>query len=231
MEPEPLPLKKRKRKKNLAERKTSEISDNQLCERSRTWQGLFLKYLTAFETFDANLNNAFALDWMAQIEALEKHPSDETFVDSQQEITDQVKQKTDVLSTLLGGIEYFVKAAYPDNGRVLMEFGFEKMTNPEQTGTARFVVNAYTLLQVLTDYEADLLAVGMPPNLKAEYETACDNLGEAEIGQEYQKRLRIRSTAQRIRLFNTLYDTYMKVHKAADVIFYRQPEVSKMFEL
>lgn len=88
-------------------------------------------------------------------------------------MADQVKQKTDALSSLLGGIEYFVKAAYPENGQVLMEFGFEKMTNTEQTGPARFVVNAYTLLQVLTDYKADLQAVGKPATMPAEFKTAC----------------------------------------------------------
>ena len=231
MEPEPLPLKKRKRKKAIPERKTTEVDDNNLCEKSRTWHLSFLKRLSDFETFDPAFNNAFALDWMAQIEALEKHPSDETFVDSQQEISELVKHKIEDMGTLLQSIEYYAQQAFPTNTRVLMEFGFDKMAYPAQTGTPRLAINAYALLMVLTDYEADLLSAGMPATLKAEFETACDKLGEAEIGLEYHKRLRIRSTTQRIRLFNTLFETHQKVDKAAHVIYLKQPEISKQFEL
>ena len=92
MESEPLPLKKRKRKKSIPERITIHVDDNNLCEKSRTWHLSFLKRLSNFETYDPVFNNAFALDWMAQIETPEKHPSDETFVDKQKMI-EQVRQR------------------------------------------------------------------------------------------------------------------------------------------
>ena len=51
------------------------------------------------------------------------------------------------------------------------------------------------------------------------------------VNQEYQKRLRLRSTEQRIDLFNALYETCLKVHKAAQVVYYGQPVMVKQFEL
>ncbi len=231
MEPEPEPIKKKRRKKGDLARKTFELGDAELATKSRVWHSLFIDHLAQFEAFDPHLNMAFANSWLAQIDALEGTETDETFVDGQQQVTSDVKDATAPVQLRLDRVEYFVKAAYPNKPRILQEFGFDKMRNPAAMGIARFVLFGYTLLLVLEHYQAGLLTAGMPATLPAELETALDKLGELEIFQEYQKRVRIRTTTDRINKFNDLYEMHVKVSKAAHIIFYKEPVIAAQYDL
>lgn len=231
MEPEPLPIKKRKRKKNLVERKNTELSDGALAEKSRAWHVLFAQNLPAFQAFDPELDATFLTNWITVTAQLEGQETDETAVDGIGVTTRVVSEKTAQVMERIGSIEYFAKKAFPNKGRTLMQFGFEKLISPFNIGIPRFVFYCYALNKVLTDFKADLLAAGMPATLPDEFMDAVESLAQAEVNQEYQKRLRIRSTEQRIEIFNTLYETCLKVNKAAQVVYYGQPIMIKQFEL
>ena len=230
MEAEETPAKKKRRKKNEVTRKSRVFEDNELCTLSRTWLALFKDHLTDFETFDPHLNSAFATQWMQQIEALEGHETDETVVDGLENTTQTVKEKCEALQKLTDKVEYYVKAAFPENERVWQEFGFQKMSNLSHTSTMNFVLNGYAINLLLLDYNTELTNAGMPATLPGEYELACDKIGEQAIFQEYEKRLRIRKTTKRILLFNALLSSHQKVSKAAKVIYARQPEIAGQFE-
>lgn len=144
--------------------------------------------------------------------------------------TRQVSDKTALVLERIGSVEYFAKKAFPNRGRTLLQFGFEKLSAPFNTGIPRFVFFCYAMNKVLNDFNADLLAAGMPATLPDEYMDAVEALAQAEVNQEYQKRLRLRSTEQRIDLFNALYETCLKVHEATQVV-YGQPVMIKQFEL
>ena len=230
MEPEIIPLKKKKTRKKELVRKNSLLDDGRLCEMSRSWLSAFKTHLPQFEAFDSGLNNAFALNWQAQINTLDSYETDETFVDGQQTITEVVTKLTQSLLLQLDGAEYYVKRAFAGNNRILLEFGFEQLRKITVIGSARFTIGCFVFTKLLKDYEAALLAAGMPPTFIATFETTTGNLGEAEVQQEYTKRLRIRSTTNRITYFNTLYDTHQIVAKAAAIVFINRPDIAKQFE-
>ena len=231
MEPEPLPIKKRSKKRNLTERKTTTLSDGALAEKSRAWHVLFTQNMASFQAFDPELDAAFLTNWINLTAELEGQETDETAVDGVTITTRQVSDKTALVLERIGSVEYFAKKAFPNRGRTLLQFGFEKLSAPFNTGIPRFVFFCYAMNKVLNDFNADLLAAGMPATLPDEYMDAVEALAQAEVNQEYQKRLRLRSTEQRIDLFNALYETCLKVHKAAQVVYYGQPVMIKQFEL
>lgn len=222
---------KRKRKKPDLARKVTYLVDGELCEMSRVWQQLFINHLPQFEAFDPGLNNTFALNWLAQIEALDTHETDETFVDGLEMITKAVKDLTHSALVQLDGFEYFVKRAFVNDARILLEFGFDYLRKPTIIGSsARFTIGGFVFVKLLNDYQPELTAAGMPPALITDFETIIGKLGEAEVQQEYTKRLRIRSTTARIKGFNTLYATHRQVAKAAAIVFINRPDIAKQFE-
>ena len=231
MEPEPQPIKKRKYRKKEIQRKTFEIDDSNLRMKSDEWHILFLERLADFEAFDPTLNQSFANNWLSLIQAFGSNDSDNLLVARLEGATAQVKEKTDAVLLQLDSLEYFVKKAFPGKARILHEFGFEKMRNANTSGTARFTVNAFTMLKLIPDYEAALLAAGMPASLSSDLETATNQLAESEVEQEYHKRLRLRATGQRIDLFNELYEIYRLVNKAAHIIYRHSPAHAGLFDI
>ncbi|MBK8660060.1 MAG: hypothetical protein IPN22_14615, partial [Bacteroidetes bacterium] len=61
---------------------------------------------------------------------------------------------------LANELEFYVRKAFPDDERILFEFGFADLTYV--ANSARFVVNAYTMYSIMEDYLVQLQAAGMP---------------------------------------------------------------------
>ena len=224
----PLPAKKKRKKAPLI-RIVSMLDDALLAERSRTWHAIFLDHQVQFEVLDPNLTMTYANNWLAKIVAFEQIPHDETVEDGQMQATADVADAARALLKKVDDLEYFTERAFPDNGRMMMECGFEAVRKASQTSIPRTIVNAFTMKRVTVDYHVQLLAAGMPATLPAEVQSAIDFLMAAELKQEYEKRLRMRTTTLRINTFNELYRIHQQVRKAADVVFREQPVIAQQF--
>lgn len=222
-------LEKKKRKKQSLFRIVSQMDDASLAERSRTWHALYLEHQSEFEVLDPRLTVAFGNDWLAKIEAFESIQKDKTVEDGLQQKTVEVAEATDAQMKKVDDLQYFAERAFPDDERVMMEFGFEQIRKQNQSSTPRIIVNGWVMRRVADDYTAQLLAVGMPATLPAELNAAIENLEQAELAQEYEKRLRLRTTTLRIRSFNELYRIHQQVRRAADVVFREAPVIAKQF--
>ena len=218
---------KRKYKSKELYRKDFEMDDAHLAQNSRTWQSLFVDHLAAFEAFDPNLDVNFANDWMAKIEAFENHPSDKTMLDDLQDKTQTLAENTAVVMGFVDDFEYFVKRAFPDDKRMLLEFGLDTIRN--STVVFRLYENVAMVMRLAQDYNTELTAAGMPANLSTQCQTALSHFGDAELEQEYAKRLRIRATTKRIKMFNELYAIKQTVHTAAKIVFRSNPTIAGQF--
>lgn len=87
------------------------------------------------------------------------------------------------------------------------------------------------MLRVIDDYETELLAAGMPATFKSNFENACGACADAELEQEYTKRLRLRQTRLRIAELNRLHQYLQRIQKAAAVIFFNNETKRKELEL
>jgi hypothetical protein len=80
-----------------------------------------------------------------------------------------------------------------------------------------------------TDYNAELLAAGMPPAAPSELDTATEETAAFEIAHEKFKRTRIQRTRIRIKEMNQLFAINEEVRNAAQVIFADKPEVAGLW--
>jgi hypothetical protein len=209
----------RKRKKETLIRAEKELDDARLCEHSRTWRGIFVERLAEFSAYDPTLNAAFAADWLAKIEDFEGHPTDETMRDEVDQKTQNVQKELEKTMKIVNGFEYFARTAFPNDERIISEFGFEKFVKVQANHISHVALLSYTLVLVAADYAAELATAGMPATLPGDLNSQKDALAEAETLQEYTKRLRLRMTTQRIKKFNALYALHVRVHAAAKNIF------------
>lgn len=203
------------------------LNVSEYCEQSRVWQHKFVEDMALFQSKDPSLDAAFASDWLVAIETLEAFESDEVMVDYLGEKTDFVNRQRKVVLGLANELEFYVRKAFPDDERILFEFGFADLTYV--ANGARFVVNAYTMYSIMEDYLVQLQAAGMPLTFEAQLDTELSKLAEGEINQERQKRLRIRATTQRARLYNALYTYWKRVSDVARVLYYGQDVAAAHF--
>lgn len=218
---------KRKRHQQLIRNFKGEDAD--FIEFNRVRYTLFMQQLAAFTAFDPTLNAAFAASWLVNITDCEQHPTDEVLRDTLQHTTHQLQQKTNAALNLVADVEYYVKKAFNESPALWDEFAFAHRYRAIQSTTGT-VLWLFTMLRVLQDYEADLLTAGMPPALIASLTTASGNLAQAEIEQEYHKRLRLRQTRLRVQKLNRLHGYLQRVQQAAAVIYKNDAVSRKQFE-
>ncbi|MBK8659104.1 MAG: hypothetical protein IPN22_09600 [Bacteroidetes bacterium] len=100
------------------------LNVSEYCERSRVWQHKFVEDMALFQSKDPSLDAAFASGWLVAIETLEAFESDEVMMDYLGEKTDFVNRQRKVVLGLANELEFYVRKAFPDDERILFEFGF-----------------------------------------------------------------------------------------------------------
>ena len=207
------------------------MPDPEFAEANRNVHAHFLKHLAPFAAFDANLNAAYAAGWLKLIVAFENHPTDESMQDSIEVATEAVVAQRKNCLKAVDDVEYYTKIAFPDDEDIYREFGFKKIRSEREREVIKMVLNLFTMRKVAEDYLTELTTAGMPPTVMPNFIAQAKALGDAEIEQEYVKRLRIRELRKRVSLYNSLYKTYDRVRAAAKVIYRTDPETLQLFEI
>ncbi|MGE0634893.1 MAG: hypothetical protein AB7G44_13025 [Bacteroidia bacterium] len=206
------------------------MEDAEFLSKARTKHAHFLNYLADFTAFDANLNAAYAADWALQIESCETHQNDETTLDQQQQYTEDLEKAKKQGFIAANDLEYYVKKAFRDEPRTQKEFGFN-LIKQARARTLNQIMWMEVMRKIAQDYTAELTAVDMPASVISNLETAAHNIVQAEIEQEYYKRIRLRLTTQRMKKFNALYATCKLVNSAAQIVFFDKKEEAGLFEI
>jgi hypothetical protein len=210
---------KEKKKERLEQLQRTFIGDDAaFMEKNRTVLTLFAKEQATFQALDPTLDAAFLLAWQNLIETCESHTSDETMLDMQREKTTALEQHINAALLKVNELEFYVKNAFPDNPALWQEFGF-KQRKTATDSHSRFLIWLFTMHRVLLDYEATLLAAGMPATFNSGFENTTSACAEAEFEQEYAKRLRLRQTRLRVEQLNRLHSYLQRVQHAAQIIF------------
>jgi hypothetical protein len=203
--------------------------DSTLIQRCRTVAEHFKKYKAQFIAFDVAFDDPFYDNWQAQILECESHPTDEMVDDDLRQHTQDADKARDNCFTAANGLVYYVKKAFPDDLRILQEFGFteRKLARAKNLNT---VVWLTVMRKMANIYDAELTAANMPPAILTDIETARDAYAEKEIEQEIFKRKAIGFTRLRIKKFNKLYHYLHQVHQAAQVVFVKDEERRALFD-
>lgn len=217
------------KRKRIRERLYS-MEDAVFYERSRTLAELFKRNVAAFTAFDFNLDMAYHAEWLAQILICEKHETDESANDELQQRTADMEEARKACFVAANGLMYYVEKAFPDNARIMQEFGFTERKNVRNKSLST-VVWIIVMMVIADDYNTELTAAGMPASVITDLDNAQLALVPKEIQQEVWKRKIVRLQRQRIEQVNTLYGYYQRVHRAAQVVFRKDEEVRKVFNL
>ena len=205
------------------------MEDALLAEKSRLWQKLFTDRLPDFEGFDPGLNAAFAANWLATIEAFERHPTDENTQDQLQDYTQTMYEAANRALDKLRDLVYFVQRAFPGSKRKLDEFATDQIPRLRQKNFTDMVAQCYVTHRVLLQYQTELEAAGMPPTLPAQWLQTTNQLNEAMLQQKHYMRTRIQLTGQRIALYNTLYHNHRTVAEAARIVYAQRPDIARQY--
>lgn len=206
------------------------MEDAEFLQKARVLRAHFLNYNAVFAAFDPHLDAAYAANWALQIEDCERHQDDETTLDQQQQYTDDLNKAKKQGFLAASDLEYYVKKAFINEPRTRKEFGFNLITQA-RARTLNQIMWLEVMKKIAQDYTAELTAVDMPAAIITNLETVAHNIVQAEIQQEYYKRLRLRLTTQRIKKFNALYAICKQVNSAAKNVFYNQKEEAGLFEI
>jgi len=191
------------------------IPDSNFAQQSRVWHKQFSEDMSGFTALDPTLNASFATNWLAAIVELESFETDEVMVDYITEKTALLEKATATVLEKVVELEFYVKKAFPGNERIFFEFGFADVQYAKTI--SKMVLAVFVMETMITDYSAQLLAAGLPAAFQADFNTVIGNMADAEIMQERQKRLRIRATTQRARIYNKVESFWKRVNDAAAV--------------
>jgi hypothetical protein len=207
-----------------------DFEDSLLLQRSRTLHGHFLNHLAAFTAFAPYVDAVWAAQWLAQINDCEQHPTDETTLDQQQQYTDDLEQARKEGFQAANDLEFWVKKAFPGDDYILEEFGFNERKKA-RAHTLNQLIWLDTMKRIANDYLTELTAAGMPPAILTNLDTKQQNAVNAELAQEYYKRIRKRLARQRLQKFNALYKYCTTVRNAAQAVFCNQEEEKGLFSI
>lgn len=225
--------KKRKKRelKNEIARINPNVTDGELGNLCRVWAKLLENNLAAFQALDPQFTPAFTADWRARVEAFEKMPTNEYMEDLQMEKKEILEKKRTAFFQCVTDLAYYVNKAFPDRKRIEMEFGLHKLRTQEAKRGIRDITIAYATKIVMDNYNAELLAGGMPAGFPVQYENALGEYAEAEVLHQFSLLQSIRATTDRVYAFNALYKTHQMVLSAAEAVFDGDEVMMKQFRI
>ena len=211
--------KKKGRKKRDLVRVNSLLSDGELCTKSRVWCSLLQDHLAAFSALDPAFNAAYCTAWLSAIEALEQLPTAEVKADEQVTARVVVERNRSAFFVLVDALQFYVSRAYPGQPYKAAEFGLTRIRSQANKRGVRDVVLGFAMGICIDNNLPALLAAGMPPAFKTDFDNALGHYADAEVKHQYSLLNSVKATNERVKAFNDLYALHRHVSEAADVVF------------
>jgi len=226
----PQPKEKVKRKYRKKAFRLFKADDAAFIQSQHVMRKHFINYLPQFIAHDPIFDAPFATNWQTKITECEELPTDDTNTADQTGIASRLQASVATLVKAVSDIEYYANKAFAHKQEVLYEFQFNTVNRPDQY-KLQFIVNCVVIRMLAEDdYEAELLAAGMPPALITNLDNAIDQTSSLEMAHEKMKRLRIKNARIRVEQLNNLYKISQQVTQAAAVIFFNKPEERALFQ-
>lgn len=204
------------------------IKDAHMLETARTLHSLFNDHIADFTAFDTTLDAAFATSWLATIDAAAIVVRDSQIKDIQAAKTETVLEKMELCRIKYNQIKYFAGRAFSKNKIKLAEFGAEDYEKVRKS-QALMISFMDEMHKACLTYSTELEAAGLAVGEIAEIETLKIELQDANTIQENYMRARPVLTEERIAILNQCFETTMIVVNAAQVLYYNEYALRRMF--
>jgi len=199
-------------------RRDFSITDPEMIQDARTKHASFLEDKTDFVVFDPDFDDPFAADYLAEIDAAEAMPDDETILDQQQQLTQLVDDEMQKCRDKFQDSKPFILKAFPAKKAVQDEFGFNdyKKAQDSQGVFTKFMLKFHG---IATKYNAELIAENYSQLKIDDILTRYTALRNADIAQELFIKNRPVKTQDRIEKYNTAWQTEKTICTAGKRIY------------
>lgn len=194
------------------------ISDDSMLQDSRTTIVHFTEDKALFIALDDDFKDPFASDWDTAITDASTIPTDETVLDVQSGLTDDVEAALESCRAHFQQAKYPIEKAFPDKTAIWNEFGYD-----DYDAARRSVDKMITFMDVFfttaKKYKTQLLAKKYTQAQIDEIPIKRQALIDAKTKQTVAKDTRQGTTQIRVANLNAVWGFRTKVAKAAKVIF------------
>ncbi|HRI27048.1 MAG TPA: carboxypeptidase-like regulatory domain-containing protein [Chitinophagales bacterium] len=194
------------------------VPDAYVVEYAKDMRNLFTADIADFAALDPDFDAAFNAEWLVKINAAEAQLTDEIIVDVQTQYTNLVIAAMKNCQNYYQEVKFFVRKAFGDNQAIQNEFGADNYNNirGNQPQLIEFMRDLYS---VANKYAAQLDVVNFGAAKIARIKDLADALDTANQEQNNYVKGRPTLTAERIGIYNRLWDTLSLVSSAAKIIY------------
>ena len=195
------------------------LSHADMLEASKDVKELFVGDKPAFLIFDLSFGGTFQNDWEVDITAAEGFDTDEVVLDQLTQLTKVVEEKMDLCRHKFQSAKYFIERAFPDNGAVWDEFGYDNYDDARENQPlmVQFMKNFH---KKAVKYSAKLILKNYTQIMIDEILVLSNAFDTANSNQNAFITARKTVTQTRQTAYNKVWDYVVRVCKAGQIIFH-----------
>ncbi|QQS31321.1 MAG: hypothetical protein IPM47_10555 [Sphingobacteriales bacterium] len=195
------------------------LSDADMLEEARLTHSYFETDKVDMVAFDATMDDPFADDFLAEIDAVEEIPDDDIIIDELTESTRTVEEAMEAGRRAYQQLKYFIENAFVNEQTIWNQFGYNdyEKKNRSQASFIQFLFNAH---KTSFKYATELNAVGCTNARIAEIKTLAEEIQTFNIAQESKKGTRPVGTESRIKMLNSIWSTLSRIRRAGKLIYF-----------
>lgn len=194
------------------------IADDNMLQDSRNTQALLTADIADFTAQDAMFTPAYATAWQAAITAAENEPTDETYLDIQEQKKKLADTELANSRDLFQKSKYTIDKAFGSNAGILHEFGYDNYDTARKShsGMQSFLANFFT---AATKYSTQLITAGYTAEKIAAIPVQKKALEDAAIAWKNHDLGRGAAKQNRVIKLNAVWQYRREVAKAAKYIY------------
>jgi hypothetical protein len=194
------------------------LPDDEMIQDARTKHASFTEDKADFIAFDPDFADPFADNFETEIDEAEAMPDDETILDQQQQLTNAVEEEMQKCRDKYQDSKPFIVKAFPTDTAVQNEFGFNdyKKAQHSQSLFVKFMLKFHSVAE---KYKVKLIAENYTQAKIDEILTRYTALKDADIAQELFIKSRPTKTQERIKKYNTAWQTEKVICNAGKRIY------------
>lgn len=208
------------------------ISDDKLMTYAGLFRAQYIKYKMFFTSFNSvTFHETYEDNTLGKATEEAKETMSDAFIVKLQRKETVDKEKAEKrLIHLLKVLNFHVVECFASSPVILEQFRLTSLSKMARN-TDGFIGYAKDVLARVEKHKAALLASGMKEELIGNTTHAYNDLDDQRREQLQTIRDRPGITQDRIEKMNTVWSELVKINKAAELIFFSNPEIQKLFEL
>ena len=192
----------------------------EVLEQARVMYAFFMVDIGSFTARFPFMDSTYAADFLTAIDDADAQPDDETVVDMQQMVTEQLNQNMQLARNAYTTLMVYVELAFPGRADVLELFGKRKYeaARRNQLKLKELMELAYTVAQK-PEYNPALIAKGYTQAEIDQLNVIAETLEVSNVEQEVAKGERLTSSQLRVKKYNEMYAYMQEISKTSKLVF------------